>query len=92
MTLPLENNYTSSAEPLPNPAARPSYDADGNLVSDGTRTCSWSAAGRLTQAATASRRYECACDHLGRRIRRAEYRRAGNGWTLAEVRVYAYDG
>ena len=71
-----------------------SYDADGNLVSDGTRTFAWSASGRLTEAASATtgRRYVSAYDHLGRRIRRTEYRRIGRPWVQVEDREYVYDG
>ena len=70
----------------------PEYDDDGNLVDDGTRTFEWSAAGHLTEAATPSRRYECVYDHLGRRVKRTEYRRSGNNWYWVEDRDYVYDG
>ena len=70
----------------------PEYDDDGNLVDDGTRTFEWSATGHLTEAATPSRRYECVYDHLGRRVKRTEYRRSGNNWYWVEDRDYVYDG
>jgi len=82
----------------------PEYDEDGNLVDDGTRTFEWSAAGHLVNrssctppdcrfpAATPSRRYECVYDHLGRRVKRTEYRRSGNNWYWVEDRDYVYDG
>ena len=82
------NQYTAVG------SAQPSYDADGNLVSDGTRMFAWSASGRLTEAVvmSSSRRYACEYDHLGRRVRRTEYRRIGRPWVQVEDREYVYDG
>ena len=81
-------NLTSNLSPL---SSDLSYDLDGNLVDDGTRTFEWSAAGHLAAAETSTRRYECAYDYRGRRVKRTEYRRVGNNWSWVEDRDYVYD-
>ena len=73
-------------------SAQPSYDADGNLVDDGTRTFAWSASGHLTDAATSSRRLWADYDHLGRRTFRATDRRSGFHWSISDEREFVYDG
>ena len=80
------NQYTAVG------SAQPSYDADGNLVDDGTRTFAWSASGHLTDAATSSRWLWADYDHLGRRTFRATDRRSGFSWLLSDEREFVYDG
>ena len=48
------------------------YDANGNLTGDGTKTYEWDAANRLVAVVQGSRRSEFAYDGLGRRTRLTE--------------------
>ena len=79
------NQYTAVG------SAEPEYDEDGNLVDDGTRTFSWSAAGRLTEASVGDVRVRSVYDWRGRRIERYVERLVGWWYELVEMRQFVYD-
>jgi RHS repeat-associated protein len=83
------------------------YDADGNLLSDGVRTYTWDAENRLTSITptlpnTDTPRLCFTYDHLGRRTRRQVYawsadqfgapELGGGGWSLLTDTRFVYDG
>ncbi len=67
------------------PAGTPTYDTNGNVLTDGFHTYSWDAAGKTTQIDPGTSAVGMTYDALGRWVERA----AGGGFTEA---VYAPDG
>jgi RHS repeat-associated protein len=64
------------------------YDANGNLLADGTRTYEWDAENRLTAVSIGTHRGEFGYDGLGRRVLITE---KDNG-TVTTSRHYIWDG
>ena len=60
------------------------YDANGNLTSDGTRTFEWDARNQLVAVTVGTHRSEFVYDGLQRRVRQVE---KDNGVTTADTRV-----
>lgn len=60
------------------------YDANGNLTSDGTRTFEWDARNQLVAVTVGTHRSEFVYDGLQRRVRQIE---RDNGVTTADTRV-----
>jgi RHS repeat-associated protein len=70
-----------------------SYDANGNLTSDGLRAFEYDDENQLTRiTVTNSWKSEFSYDGLGRRRVRAEYVWFGSTWTLQSRVRYLYDG
>lgn len=77
-----------------------SYDADGNLLSDGLWTYAWDGENRLVSVesaptlspATARRKVEFSYDHRGRRVTRQSYTHDGSFYQLQENLLLVYDG
>ena len=71
-----------------------SYDADGNLTSDGRFTDSWDAENRLIAVESnvgipARVKLEFAYDYMGRRIFKKVYSRATDHWVLDKTEKFA---
>jgi len=75
-----------------------SYDADGNLTSDGRIAYSWDAENRLVSCedidlhAAKKRRSEYVYDGQMRRIEKRDYAQDGSDWKLIVTTKYLYDG
>ncbi len=68
------------------------YDDDGNLTSDGTRTYSYDAENRLVKVAIGNSEHNYAYDYLGRRVQITRWDFVGGGWTQATDQRFLYDG
>ncbi|HPT16148.1 MAG TPA: RHS repeat-associated core domain-containing protein, partial [Kiritimatiellia bacterium] len=82
-------------------AGTPTYDADGNMTSDGTFTYSWDAENRLVEVRPAttnvgSMLMQCMYDHLGRRVGKRVFAWSTFGdhddWHWTDSRYFTYDG
>ncbi len=86
------NQYTAVGNAIP------TYDADGNLTTDGDVSdpdvfCySWDADGRLSWAMNGHSDCDVRYDRHGRRTRFIAARETGPGWNIADVRLFDYDG
>jgi RHS repeat-associated protein len=69
-----------------------SYDADGNLLSDGVWHYVWDAENRLVQASNAATRLDFAYDHMGRRMRKQSWAWQTDHWSLITEHAFLYDG
>jgi len=79
------NQYTS----VTNPAQSPAYDADGNMISDGTGwTFTWDAENRLKSAVNGTRTIEFKYDYLSRRIEK----KVTDSGSVTKLERYVYDG
>jgi RHS repeat-associated protein len=68
----------------------PTYDANGNMLSDGTQTYGWDAANRLVKVTYGSgATSEFSYDAFGRRVKIVEKNSAG---TVTSTRQFLYDG
>ena len=81
------NQYTAVG------SAEPEYDEDGNLVDDGTRTFSWSAAGRLMEVVDSDKELRVFSDYdwRGRLVERNVRGLPGRITPIAEMRQFVYD-
>ncbi len=84
---------------LPQNPERITYDADGNLTSDGRWTYSWDAENRLIAMESMSSvpsvvktRLEFAYDFQGRRIQKKVYGWSGSAWLLTGDHRFVWDG
>jgi RHS repeat-associated protein len=84
---------------LPATAGSPTYDADGNLTSDGRWTNKWDAENRLidmtshASGPSGSRKsLQFAYDSQGRRYSKVVSNWTGSAWTRALHELYLYDG
>lgn len=78
-----------------------SYDADGNVTSDGFFAYVWDAENRLLSVETLSGvapagvtevKVEYAYDYFGRRIQRKEYKKVSGSWSLDKEQLFVHDG
>jgi RHS repeat-associated protein len=68
----------------------PTYDANGNMLSDGTNSYGWDAANRLVKVAYGSgATTEFSYDAFGRRVKIVE---KASGGTVTSTRQFVYDG
>lgn len=86
------NQYTDIDEG----AFMPTYDADGNMLSYGTKIYTWDAENRLVTVApriliTGSRIYDFVYDYMGRRVKKTERRHTMLASTWVK-RAFDYDG
>jgi RHS repeat-associated protein len=75
------------------------YDADGNLTSDGRFTNIWDADNRLTNITSLSGdptgslvKLDFTYDYMGRRIQKIVSTNSGSGWTASYTNKFIYDG
>ncbi len=100
-----ENGTLKSNGPMRLPPVNqaPTYDHDGNLLTDGTWTYTWDAENRLlaaeqaalpqgTGAPSARLRITFIYDGLGRRIYKTTDSNGGGGWTTLSTKIWVYDG
>jgi len=82
-------------------AGTPTYDADGNMTSDGTFIYSWDAENRLAEIRpavtnTGSKLMQCLYDYQGRRVGKRIFTwgtfRDIDDWYWTESRYFTYDG
>ena len=96
-------NGTETNQTVYMPATKPqqfTYDANGNLTSDGYRLYTWNNENRLTTIETdpsyadlSRRKSEFVYDGLGRRARRIDYSDwSGAGYATSNETAYVYDG
>ncbi len=70
-----------------------SYDANGNLLSDGLRTMTYNYWNQLLSATVPGKTMSTfVYDGLGRLRGRSEYKWSGSGWQKTDQRRYLYDG
>jgi RHS repeat-associated protein len=85
------SNYTYALDLAAAPAATPTHDADGNLLSDGVRSYAWDLQNRLikiTWGAGTNKTTEFRYNPLGQRSQRIEK----TGTTTTAHHYYLYDG
>ena len=70
----------------------PTYDDDGNMLTNGDWSYSWNTENRLIAAESATAKLEFAYDYLGRRTTKKVYAKSGDAWTLQTMKHFVYDG
>ena len=85
-TANLLNQYTAAG------AETPTYDDDGNMLTNGDWSYSWNTENRLIAAESATAKLEFAYDYLGRRTTKKVYAKSGDAWTLQTTKHFIYDG
>ncbi|MGI6496213.1 MAG: RHS repeat-associated core domain-containing protein [Kiritimatiellia bacterium] len=68
------------------------YDADGNMTSDGRFAYTWNGENRMVMASNAEAVVTYAYDHQSRRIASATAVWTNGAWQAAESRAFLYDG
>ena len=66
----------------------PTYDDDGNMLTNGAWVYTWNGENRLITAVNGTQRVEFAYDYMGRRI----YKKVYSGETLTKYLKFVYDG
>ena len=82
------NQYTA----ITNPTQAPTYDADGDMLSDGTWSFTWNAENRLIAAEKSDAKLEFQYDYAGRRVEKKVYSGSAGNWTLDKHLKFVYDG
>ena len=82
------NQYTA----ITNPTQAPTYDADGDMLSDGTWSFTWNAENRLIAAEKSGAKLEFQYDYAGRRVEKKVYSGSTGNWTLDKHLKFVYDG
>ena len=62
--------------------AVPTYDQDGNMLTNGEWSYTWNGENRMISAQTTNRKVEFAYDYMGRCFERKEYTAANGSWNL----------
>ena len=94
----LETIYTSNnlnqytAINTPQGTALPTYDADGNMLTNGNWAYTWNGENRLIVAESADKKLEFAYDYMGRRVEKKVYSGSVGNWTLSKHERFVYDG
>ncbi len=88
------NQYTQIANGVTN---NPTYDLDGNLLTDGTWTNTWDGENRLVgvtplNVVTGSKKLQMAYDYMGRRVRKAVLEWDGSSWQTNKTSRFVFDG
>ncbi len=81
------NQYTNIAYSLQPTAYQPTYDSDGNMLSNGDWHYSWNGENRLIMASNGNTVVQYAYDYMGRR-----FSKIINDGTTATTNYYIYDG
>jgi RHS repeat-associated protein len=82
------NQYTA----ITNPTQAPTYDADGDMLSDGTWSFTWNAENRLIVAEKSDAKLEFKYDYMGRRVEKKVYSGSTENWTLDKHLKFVYNG
>lgn len=69
----------------------PTYDNDGNMLTNGDWTYTWNAENRLIKAEKSTQKLEFSYDYMGRRIEKTVYDKTGSVWTLSQHEYFVYD-
>lgn len=84
---------------LPEAVEEFTYDADGNMTSDGRWLMTWDAENRLTSMTTradvptgAKLKLEFGYDYQGRRISKKVFNFVSGGWVATSMQKFVYDG
>jgi len=83
----LLNQYTQ----IDNPSQSPTYDDDGDMLTNGNWTYTWNAENRLSVAESSTQKLEFAYDYMGRRVEKKIYDKTGSVWTLTKHLRFVYD-
>ena len=81
------NQYTS----ITNPNQSPTYDDDGNMLTNGDWTYTWNAENRMVTATNGTTTLEFKYDYQGRRVEKKVYSGSAGNWTLDEHKRFVYD-
>ena len=69
----------------------PTYDQDGNMLTNGEWSYTWNGENRMISAQTTTRKVEFAYDYMGRCFERKEYTAVNNSWNLDQTVYIVYD-
>lgn len=69
----------------------PTYDQDGNMLTNGEWSYTWNGENRMILAQTTTRKVEFAYDYMGRCFERKEYTAANGSWNLDKTVYIVYD-
>ncbi len=88
------NQYTALTGGI---SANPTYDDDGNMLSDTDRNYMWNAENRMILAepenpAEGDKKGEYLYDYMGRRVRKKICVYAAGAWVTESERLFVYDG
>ena len=73
-------------------SAVPTYDQDGNMLTNGSWNYTWNGENRMTVAQNAARKVEFSYDYMGRCFERKEYTASSNdSWNLDKTVYIVYD-
>jgi RHS repeat-associated protein len=91
-----DNNITSYTSNIVNQYTQintsvPTYDQDGNMLTNGEWSYSWNGENRMISAQTTTRKVEFAYDYMGRCFERKEYTAVNNSWNLDQTVYIVYD-
>lgn len=91
-----DNNITSYTSNIVNQytqinTAVPTYDQDGNMLTNGEWNYIWNGENRMILAQTTTRKVEFAYDYMGRCFERKEYTAVNNSWNLDQTVYIVYD-
>jgi len=91
-----DNNITSYTSNIVNQytqinTAVPTYDQDGNMLTNGEWNYIWNGENRMILAQTTTRKVEFAYDYMGRCFERKEYTVANGSWNLDKTVYIVYD-
>ena len=83
----------SSSYTVPKAVTSPTYDTDGNMLTDGTGwNYTWNGENRMIQAESADKKLEFAYDFMGRRVSKKVYTGSTGNWTLSTHQKFVYNG
>jgi RHS repeat-associated protein len=82
----------SGSYTVPKREQTPTYDPDGNMLTNGDWAYTWNGENRLIVAESTDKRLEFTYDYMGRRVSKQVYTGSVGNWTLASESKYAYDG
>ena len=91
-----DNNITSYTSNIVNQytqinTAVPTYDQDGNMLTNGEWSYLWNGENRMISAQTTTRKVEFAYDYMGRCFERKEYTAENGSWNLDKAIYIVYD-
>lgn len=72
-------------------SAVPTYDQDGNMLTNGAWSYTWNGENRMTVAQNAARKVEFSYDYMGRCFERKEYTASNDSWNLDKTVYIVYD-
>jgi RHS repeat-associated protein len=82
------NQYTA----ITNPTNNPTYDNDGNMLTNGDWTYTWNGENRLIKAEKSDQKLEFTYDYMGRRVEKKVTDKVGTIWTVTKHEYFVYDG